>query len=46
MHEDIHYGGAKRQQSGVQGHSPGKLKTCRAEPGRKLVGPYSICQIT
>ena len=33
MHENLHYGGVKHQQSGVQGCSPSKLKTCHAEPG-------------
>ena len=35
MHENLPYGGAKRWQSGVQGRSPGKLKTCRAELGER-----------
>ena len=35
MNENLHYGGAKRRQSGLQGRSPGKLKTCRAEPGER-----------
>ena len=54
LHENLYYRAVKHQQSEVQGHSPGKLKTCCAEPGEqskpwcivtgcKLVGPYSVC---